>query len=107
MARRKLGPPCLRKPERTILTQSGPPQLRGNLMAMIDEKGQPPTHSPPDHQGVVRSELVQHLGQRGPGIQGTAGGDDEHQGSSRRQPTRHVAARGPWSPVETRAYARR
>jgi hypothetical protein len=33
MAKRKLGPPCLRKPERAILIQSGPPQLRGNLMA--------------------------------------------------------------------------
>ena len=26
-----VGPPCLRKPERTILAQPGPPQLRGNL----------------------------------------------------------------------------
>lgn len=40
----------------------------------------PPTHSPPDRPGVVLSELVQHIGQRGPGIRGTEGGVDEHPG---------------------------
>src|SRR5664279_722698 len=33
---------------------------------------------PPDHQGVLRSELIQHLRQCGTRIQGTGGGIDEH-----------------------------
>ena len=41
----------------------------------------PPTHSPPDHRGVVRSEPVHHLGQRGP-HPGTERGVIEHVGAA-------------------------
>ena len=43
---------------------------------MPDRSAQPV--QAPDHQGVIRSELIQHLGQRGTRIQGTGGGIDEH-----------------------------
>jgi len=66
----------------------------------------PPTHSPPDHQIVVRSELVQHLGQRGSDIQGTKGGVDEHPVAGGGAVNASPCSATSRPPVQTRAYPR-